>query len=48
MTDPPIIAMLAEIERLRDAGDEMAEAATRQQWSRLDVALAAWKEARRG
>ena len=37
-----------EIERLRAAGDEMADAATRQQWSRLDVAVAAWQEARRG
>lgn len=36
------------IERLRAAGDEMADAATRQQWSRLDVAVAAWNEARRG
>lgn len=41
-------SMLAEIERLRAAGDEMADAATRQQWSRLDVAVAAWREARRG
>ena len=38
----------AEIERLQAAGDEMADAATRQQWSRLDVAVAAWQEARRG
>ena len=37
-----------EIERLQAAGDEMADAATRQQWSRLDVAVAAWQEARRG
>ena len=37
-----------EIERLRAAGDEMADAATRQQWSRLDVAVAAWQEACRG
>ena len=37
-----------EIERLRAAGDEMADAATRQQWSRLDVAVAAWLEARCG
>ena len=38
----------AEIERLWAAGDEMVDAATRQQWSRLDVAVAAWQEARRG
>lgn len=37
-----------EIKRLREAGDEMADAATRQQWSRLDVAVAAWQQARRG
>ena len=37
-----------EIERLRAAGDEMVDAAIRQQWSRLDVAVAAWQEARRG
>ena len=37
-----------EIEQLRAAGDEIADAATRQQWSRLDVAVAAWQEARRG
>ena len=36
-----------EIEWLHAAGDEMADAATRQQWSRLDVAVAAWQEARR-
>ena len=40
--------LTAEIERLWAAGDEMADAATRQQWSRLDVAVAAWQEARRG
>lgn len=39
--------LTAEIERLCAAGDEMADAATRQQWSRLDVAVAAWQEARR-
>lgn len=39
---------ITEIERLQAAGDEMADAATRQQWSRLDVAVAAWNEARRG
>ena len=38
----------AEIKRLHAAGDEMADAATRQQWSRLDVAVAAWQETRRG
>ena len=43
-----ITELEAEIERLRAAGDEMADAATRQQWSRLDVAVAAWQEARRG
>lgn len=48
--DPECVTMKAadEIERLRAAGDEMADAATRQQWSRLDVAVAAWQEARRG
>ena len=38
----------AQVERLRAAGDEMAAAGTRLQWSRLDVAVAAWNEARRG
>ena len=38
----------AEIERLRAVGDALADAAIRQQWSRLDVAVAAWQEARRG
>ena len=42
------LMVCAEIERLQAAGDEMADAATRQQWSRLDVAVAAWQEARRG
>ena len=37
-----------EIERLRALGDALADAAIRQQWSRLDVAVAAWHEARRG
>ena len=37
-----------EIERLRALGDALADAAIRQQWSRLDVAVAAWQEARRG
>lgn len=36
-----------EIERLCAAGDALADAAIRQQWSRLDVAVAAWQEARR-
>lgn len=43
-----IINLRAEIVRLQAAGDEMADAAIHQQWSRLDVAVAAWKEARRG
>ena len=41
-------AARAEIERLRALGDALADAAIRQQWSRLDVAVAAWQEARRG
>ena len=46
---PLIISDLtAERDRLRAAGDALADAATRQQWSRLDVAVAAWREARRG
>lgn len=35
------------IERLWAVGDALADAAIRQQWSRLDVAVAAWQEARR-
>lgn len=37
-----------EIERLQAIGDRMADAATRQQWSTLDVAAADWLVARRG
>lgn len=47
--DPQVLSdAIDEIKRLRAAGDEMADAATRQHWSRLDVAVAAWQEARRG
>ena len=38
----------AEIERLRAVGDALVDAVERQQWSTVDVAVAAWKEASRG
>ena len=53
-SDPEIIcddvlihAAADEITRLRALGDAMAESALRQRWSSLDVAVAAWQEARR-
>ena len=42
------VDLQAEVARLCAAGDELAAAAIRTQWSRIAVAVAAWQEARRG
>ena len=47
ISKPLALSLLDEIDRLRAAGDAMAESALRQQWSSLDVAVAAWQEVRK-
>lgn len=48
VSEESTIAMLDEIVRLRVTGGALVDAVERQQWSTVDVAVAAWKEARRG